>query len=52
MYTGVKKMVLKTLNKIKYNVGEIPDNLKFKYELLNDRIKNCKSCLDKWKTVN
>lgn len=47
MYTGVKKLALKTLNKIKYNVGEIPDNLKFKYELLKERIKDCKSCITK-----
>jgi len=47
MYTGVKKLAIKTLNKIKYNVGEIPDNLVFKYELLKDKIKNCKTCVEK-----
>jgi hypothetical protein len=42
MHNTVKKLALRTLNKIKYNVGTIPTNAKFKYELI--KLNNCKEC--------
>lgn len=35
----MKKLALQTLIKIKYNVGSIPSNLKFKYTELIERNK-------------
>lgn len=41
MSTKLKKLSLQTLYKIKYNIGKIPSNLEFKYELLKKEKKNC-----------
>lgn len=35
----MKKLALQTLIKIKYNIGKIPSNLKFKYAEMKERIK-------------
>lgn len=44
---NVKKLSIQTLNKIKYNIGSIPSNVKFKYAELLEKIKNCESCIEK-----
>jgi hypothetical protein len=43
MQINIKKLAVQTLNKIKYNVGSIPSNIKFKYELIKN---NCNTCQD------
>jgi hypothetical protein len=42
MHNNIKKLSVATLNKIKYNVGTIPSNIKFKYEYI--KLNNCKEC--------
>lgn len=42
MYDNIKKLSIQALYKIKYNIGSIPSNIKFKYELakLNTKCKD------------